>query len=209
MKKIAVIVLMMFTISAFGQEYGKSIEPTAEFGLKLKQASDKVISITCDFTQTKRMAVLAKENVSKGKFYYKRVNNICLEYSLPEGNCIVMNDEKFKITNLGKTNIVSNKSNPMMRQMSSMLSACMVGDLNVFGKESVATYYESEKAYTVIVTPTNKRAKNYMKEIVLCFDKKDMTLLSMRICENDTDFTFYEFKNKVLNSTIPDTKFVI
>ncbi|MEG0500158.1 MAG: outer membrane lipoprotein carrier protein LolA [Rikenellaceae bacterium] len=209
MKKILLIIMLLASSMAWGQEYGKTIDPKTGFNSRLKEASDKINTIICDFTQTRRMAMIAKENSSKGKFYYKKSSDICLDYTVPEGNMIVMNSEKFKISTAGKTNIISNKSNPMMRQMNGMLTACLTGDLNLLSKESEVNYYESEKAFTVVVKPLNKRAKSYMQQIVLCFDKKDMTLISMRICESDTDYSLYEFRNKVFNSAVSDETFKI
>jgi len=82
------------------------------------------------------MSVLAKTNKSKGKFFYKKAQKICLEYTNPQGNLIVMNGVKFKIQTNGKATVVKMNSNPMMRQMGDMLTACMTGNLNLFGNQS-------------------------------------------------------------------------
>ncbi|MEF9987297.1 MAG: outer membrane lipoprotein carrier protein LolA [Bacteroidales bacterium] len=215
-KGILAIILMFGSILAIaqnygtkGQNYGIDINPNDGFSEKLKKASEATYSILCDFEQTKYMSVLAKPVNSKGQFYYTRADNICLEYSVPKGNIIVMSNGKFKIVNSGKTIIVSNKTNPMMRQLNGMLTACMTGNISLFGSESITKYYESDNAYTVVITPTSNRVKTHIKQIILSFDKQNMTLLTMQMDENETDYTKYEFKAKKLNCNIPQEKFKI
>lgn len=209
MKKIITLAMLLATLSAWGQNYGTKIDPNDGFSDKLKKASATTRTITCGFEQTKHMSVLEKPAVSKGRFYYRPQQDICLEYSSPQGNMIVMSGGKLKIVNAGKSMIVDNQANPMMRQLSDMLTACMTGDIEMFGWEAVTEYFESAGLYTVVITPSNRRVKAYLKQIILSFDKRDMTLSAMRMSENDTDYTIYEFRDKILNGAIPEDKFKI
>lgn len=209
MKLLSIALFLFCSLTIVGQNYGTKIDPSNGFSEKLKEAGDKTKSIECSFNQTKSMAVLTKPNISTGKFFYQKEQNICLEYSIPKGNLIVMSGGKFKIVSDGKKNVVDMKSNPMMRQMGSMLTACMTGDLNLFGSDSKTEYFETPSTYTVIIVPNNKRVKKYLQNVVLVFDKRDMTLNSMLMQENGTDFTKYDFNEKKLNSTIEADKFKI
>ena len=201
--------MLLCTTAAFAQNYGNKIDPSRGFSERLKSASDRTQTIACDFEQVKYMSVLANTNKSKGKFFYKKAQKICLEYTNPQGNLIVMNGVKFKIQTNGKATVVKMISNPMMRQMGNMLTACMTGNLDLFGNQSVSEYYENQSYYTVVISPTNRRVKSYLKQIVLRFDKDDMTLSSMKMNENDTDYTLYEFSDKKLNGNVDDDKFNI
>lgn len=209
MKRMFFAIMLLCTTAAFAQNYGNKIDPSRGFSERLKSASDRTQTITCDFEQVKYMSVLANTNKSKGKFYYKKTQKICLEYTNPQGNLIVMNGVKFKIQTNGKATVVKMNSNPMMRQMGNMLTACMTGNLDLFGNQSVSEYYENQSYYTVVISPTNRRVKSYLKQIVLRFDKDDMTLSSMKMNENDTDYTLYEFSDKKLNGNVDDDKFNI
>lgn len=205
----SITLFLVISLSLCGQNYGSRIDPSKGFSQKLKEASSKTNTIVCDFNQTKAMAVLAKPNLSKGTFFFQKEQNICLEYTTPKGNLIVMSGGKFKIVADGKKSVVDMKANPMMRQMGSMLSGCMTGNLELFGNESSTEYFETPANYTVLITPTNKRVKKYLQNIVLVFDKGDMTLNSMTMQENATDYTKYDFHEKKLNSEIETDKFKI
>ena len=209
MKWLFTILALASTNLLFGQNYGSKIDPSTGFNDRLKSASSRIESIVCDFEQVKFISVLANPNKSRGKFYYKKEQNICLEYSNPQGNAIVMNGVKFKMIANGKTTVVGMKANPMMRQLGSMLAACMTGNIALFGKESRAEYYESSTYFTVVINPTSSRVKSHLKRIILQFEKKDMTLSMMRMEESDTDYTQYLFDNKKLNGSIDGNKFKI
>lgn len=208
--RLIIIALTLFcSLSVYSQEYGTTIDPSKGFSQKLKEAGDNTQTIFCNFTQVKSLAILAKPNQSAGKFYFKKEQNICLDYSTPKGNLIVMSGGKFKIVVDGKKTVVDMKSNPMMRQMGTMLTACMTGDLTQFGSDSKTEYYETPSTYTVVISPINKKVKKYLKNIVLIFDKKDLTLNSMTMHENETDYTRYEFSDKKVNSPVEIDKFKI
>lgn len=209
MRLFITLITLSLSLTLFSQNYGSKIDPSNGFSQKLKEASSKTNTIVCNFDQTKNMAVLAKPNISKGMFFYQKEQNICLEYTSPEGNLIVMSGGKFKIITDGKKSVVDMKANPMMPQMGSMLSGCMTGNLELFGNESNTEYFETSSCYTVLITPTNKRVKKYLQNIVLVFDKNDMTLNSMLMQENTTDYTKYDFHKKKLNSEIETDKFKI
>lgn len=210
MKRHIITTILIFVVmSVCGQNYGERIDPNKGFSEKLKSASEKTETISCDFNQTKYMSVLTKPVTSKGRFYYKREQNICLEYSAPQGNAVVMSSGRFKMVNAGNTTVIDNKANPMMRQLSEMLTACMTGNIELFGADATTDFYESAMLYTVVITPTNRRVKAYIKQIVLSFDKQDMTLSMMRMNENGSDYTVYEFKAKKINVPVSEAKFKI
>lgn len=207
MKLITVVVLALLCAMPLRADgYGVKIVSPQALGAKIGEAGAKTRTIECDFDQQRVMSILAKPDLAKGKFYYSE-GRMALHYSLPAGKSIVMSGQRFTLTENGKTVGVDMKSNPVMRQMSNMLTACMTGDLALFGKEAATEYWESDTAYTIVITPTNRRAKSHIAQIVLQFDKRDMTLVSMRMVENATDYTEYTFKNKKINDDISADKF--
>ncbi len=212
MRKIEIVitVLMMFITSAIiGQDYGKEINPEAGFKNSLKEYSEKTKSIEAAFSQVKTMSVLSSAIDSKGMFYYVMGEGIAMEYSNPQGDLMVMNSEKFKMVNGGKVTTVGLTSNPLMRQLNQMLTACFLGDLKMFEKGSDVKYYETESTYTVIITPKSGRVKKYMSEVLLVFDKRDMTLNQMRMKEKNGDEVNYKFWDKKINKQIAVGRFKI
>ncbi|MCE1167502.1 MAG: outer membrane lipoprotein carrier protein LolA [Sphingobacteriia bacterium] len=208
--KLGFVILIMFMASAMsGQDYGKEINPEAGFKSRLKEYSERTKSIEAAFSQVKTMAVLSSAIDSKGMFYYVSGEGIAMEYSIPQGDLMIMNSEKFKMVNGGKVTTVGLTSNPLMRQLNQMLTACFLGDLKMFEKGSDVNYYESESTYTVVIKPSSSRVKKYMSEVLLVFDKRDMTLTQMRMKEKNGDEVTYKFWDKKINKQIAVGRFKI
>lgn len=209
MKKIAIIFAIMACCVAVNAQQLKKIDAADGFAEKLAALSARIETITCSFVQTKHMSVIAGDVVSPGKFYYRRPGNICLEFLEPAGDMIVMDGRRFKIVAMGKKNVVDMESNPMLRQMTAVLEACMTGDVEKMGADSSIEYFEGADIYEVVIVPKNRRAKNYIKAITLTFDKKDMSLSRLRMDEHSGDYTEYRFSDKRFNTAVDSSKFAM
>ena len=204
MKTITIYLFMMlFAIPGYAQM--QTMSNTDEFNRKLAAEARNLESIESDFTQEKYLDVFAEKVISKGKFYYKKENKICLEYSRPLDYLIVINNARLKIVSDGKKNIMNLSSNKMMNQMQDMITACMVGDLSRLSSNYQLTYFEDSKYYLVRIKPNSKAVQTYINEMEIYIDKTDMSVHKLRLSETKTDYTEYQFRNKKFN-TLPDEK---
>ncbi|MCD8072650.1 MAG: outer membrane lipoprotein carrier protein LolA [Alistipes sp.] len=184
-------------------------EVARRFAESLKEQSRAIQTIKCDFTQVRHMSVLAGNATSVGRFYYKREGNICLEFDQPAGDVIVMSGERFKIVSQGRRNVVSMNSNPMLKQLKNMLTACMTGDVKLLEAGSEVSYEDTPKGYRLTIRPSNRKAKNQVSAIILTFDKGDMSLITLRMDEPSGDYTEYTFTGKSFNGPVDDSVFNI
>lgn len=207
-RKIATLLLVALA-GIIAQAQPRTIDPTVEFNAKLAAQSKVVKTIKCNFSQTKHAAALTKDARLSGVFYYNNDGRMCLLYSEPRGNQIVINGDRFAIETAGKRNVVSASSNPMLRQLSLMLRACMTGDVAMFNSGWQARYSEQGAEYIVELLPQDKRAKKYVSKVVLNFNKKDMSLNKMMMVEASGDYSNYEFTDKVFNVAIEESVFKI
>lgn len=173
--------------------------------------SDVTNTIFCHFKETKQMAMLTVPAVSSGYFYYKKEAKICMEYLSPKGDKLVMNGDDFLIISNGKKNKADARTNPMIRKLKNLLIACMSGDIAKVngGSKNQVEYVELDKYYIVTVNMDNKRKKGYMKEIILNFEKSDLSLSSLKIIDSSGDFTLYEFDQKKFNEPVNEDLFKI
>lgn len=179
------------------------------FEARLAEVSAATETIECDFTLTKTMAFMASDVVSQGRFYYLRSVGISLDFSEPAGDRITMGRDKFRITSAGRTNVVSVTSNPMLRQLQRMLTACMTGDVAMLREGSRMSWTEEDDYYVVTLTPDNRRARNMVKQIVLTFEKENMSLEKLRMEEASGDVSEYGFYNKTFNGGTDPARFDI
>ena len=211
MKYIYCLLLFCTCISLklSAQEELKPLASIPVFQERLKQEAANIRSIESDFTQEKYLDVFSEKVISKGRFYFKQDNMIRMDYSSPLNYLIIINGQKLKTVSEGKSNVVNLGSNPMMNEMKGMLSACMIGDLNAIGSSYKLEYFETPTLYVVKIQPTSKSVKAYISEIVISLDKKDMAVKTLRLSENEKDYTEYHFTNKKYNTLTSNEKFTI
>ena len=97
----------------------------------------------------------------------------------------------------------------MMDEMKGMLAACMVGDLSSITSAYKLDYYESPSLYVVKIRPVSKSVQAYISEIVISINKEDMSVQTLRLSENEKDYTEYRFTNRKYNTLTNDEKFII
>lgn len=201
-KYILLTIALVFSAPIFAQN---SINPM--FKQELKTKNENVTSIECLFTQTREMSILANTVRKNGDFYFTRPGNMLLAFK--DGDYIKMNEAWFEMKtgeNISSTKI---SSNPMLRNLSSILSACMFGDFSQMTKGFTINLEETPKEWILVMTPQRGKASSKISRIVLHFDKKDMSLNVLKMEEKSGDYTMYEFIDKKFNSNIDNKLFQI
>lgn len=203
------LLLLSCTVLPMQAQQMKKLTDLKDFEARLLQEAKKIESIESSFTQIKYLDVFDEKITSKGMFYYRKSNKICMDYAQPMNYLIVINNNKLKIVSDGKKSITDLSSNKMMNQMQDMLTACMVGDLSQMSSDYAREYFEDARYYLVTIKPTNKAVKAYIDNIRIYLDKKDMSVHKLRLSETAANYTEYEFSNKKFNSLKDDAKFTI
>lgn len=211
MKRISFLLFILFIsfCSLQAQEEWQPLASVSAFQEQLKKEAAAIKSIESDFTQEKYMDVFEEKVVSQGRFYYQKENKIRMDYTRPLDYRIIINGTKLKMVSEEKSSIVNLGSNPLMNEMKGMLSACMIGDLQSIGASYQLEYFETPATYIVRVRPVSKSVQAYIRQIIITFDKKDLSVQKLRLAENTNDYTEYWFSGKKYNTLPNDEKFII
>lgn len=211
MKHIYLLIgLLLFpTLSLSAQEDLKPLVAMESFRGELKRKTAEISSIESDFTQEKYLEVFNQKIVSKGRFYYKQPHLIRMDYSSPLPYLMVINGERLKIVSEGKTNVINLGSNQLMKEMKSMIAACMTGDLENISSAYALRYFETSFLYVLKIEPLSKNVKAYLREMVISLDKNDMSVMKLRMTETETDYTEFHFNHKKYNTITGDEMFAI
>ena len=207
-KKIVVFYFLLPAVFLFSQNEYKPMQGVDAFKKKLSEASASVSSIESDFTQIKHISALTEDVTSKGKFYYQKSDKIRLEYTSPVSYVMVINGKKIKIITGGKSSIHDVGSNPTMKQMNQLLTACMTGNPDALDSDYQIEYKENATSWRLTVKPSNA-GKNYINTIDIFLDKKDFSVQRLKMGEPSGDFTEYIFTNKKNNAVLSKEKFNI
>jgi len=99
------------------------------------------------------------------------------------------------------------QSNKMFQELNKFLVGCINGDiLNKTGNYKIE-FKENNEQFYVILVPNDPKMKQMLNEIHIYFDKKNYSVVQLKMVEQDGDFTNIEFFNKKINGNISDEKF--
>ena len=209
MKTILSIFLLTFSGLAIAQPAGfTKVENNAALEKEIEAHSAKLISITSDFVQEKTMDYLDEVIVSKGKFWYKRENNLRWQYNEPFEYVIGIRDGQFSIKDQGKVRVFDVVSNPAFKELNDLILSIAKGNLiqdNRFSMEA----FENETSYFLKLTPKDANMKKFIQQTDLYISKEDGVATKVIMRESDTDYTIISFVNRHLNDAISDSVFDI
>lgn len=196
-------------LSLKAQYNGYSLMPDlTAFKEGFSAAAAKTNSIKSDFVQEKNLSMLSEKIISKGKFWFKKDNQVRMEYSAPFEYLLVINKDKVFIKDGQKQNTINTKSNKLFQQINKITVDCVQGNV-LNNPDFKIRVFESKANYMVEMTPVSKGLTAFFKTINVIVDKKEYAVVNIEMNENSGDNTIIRFTNKEMNSNIPDALFLI
>jgi outer membrane lipoprotein-sorting protein len=169
---------------------------------QINQVSAKTTTITADFTQVKEMSFLEEKVTSSGKFYFKKEKQLRWEYTEPFQYVIILNEDRIRIIDEGKSKDFDAGSNRMFLEISEVMAGMVNGTL-LNSDQFITTWFEAAGYYKAELVPTGEMMKDYLARIELKLNKSDYSVDELKMFEKSGDYTLITFRNKKLNETIP------
>ncbi|MBS1742040.1 MAG: outer membrane lipoprotein carrier protein LolA [Bacteroidetes bacterium] len=196
-----------FTVKAQYPGY-TSLNDLGTFKSAFAVAAQKTSSIKSDFVQEKNLSMLSEKIISKGKFWFKKENQVRMEYTNPFEYLMVINKDKVFIKDGQKQNTISTKSNKLFQQINKITVDCVQGNV-LNNTDFTIRVFENKTTYLIEMSPMAKNLKDFFKTIIVTVDKKDYTVSNIEMDENSGDNTIIRFSNKEMNTNLPDALFAI
>ena len=200
-KFILTFLILLASIASFAQDNNAM----QEFKTDLKALNKDVSSITCKFVQTREISVLADKVDKTGVFYFQQPGNILLTYD--DGDYTKITEEFLEIKSMGKISTTKVSSNPMLKNISTVMSACINADFSNIAKVFTIDARERENEWIVTLAPQRGKAASKIANIVLEFEKEGMSLDKLILKEKSGDSTTYTFSHKQFNIHIDNVLF--
>lgn len=198
---------LLLTAYSFAQYPGyKTVSDASIFRKKAQEYTKKTNSLESDFKQIKHLSMLTENSVTKGKFWFKKDNLLRWEYKEPVQYLIVLNNGKAYIKDNGKVKKFDMNSNRIFKQVNELMLAAVKGDI-LESADYKITYFEGTDLFLAELLPLQKIMKEYVKNILIYFDKKDFSVSKFRMTELSGDYTEVEFSNKKTNIPLENSIF--
>lgn len=187
----------------FSQEKNETpIKDPSKLIEQINLASAKTNTITADFSQVKEMSFLEEKATSSGKFYFEKEKKLRWEYTQPFSYAIILNNDRLRIIDEGKSKDFEAGSNRMFLEISNIMTGMVNGTL-LNSPQFTTTWSEAAGYYLAQLIPTGTDLKDYLSRIELKLNKQDFTVDELKMYEKSGDYTQITFRNKKLNETIP------
>lgn len=198
-QNIFILFLFFICCESYAQHSGfKTLSDAESLKKKVNEYAVKTNTLESDFKQVKHLSMLTEKTVSKGKFSFKKENMLRWEYTEPVNYLIVLNNGKAYIKDNGKTKKFDMNSNRIFKQVNELMLSAVNGNI-LNHPDYKALYFESAEYFLAELSPQQKNMKDYMKNILVYFDKKDFSVTKFRMNEISGDYTEVEFSNKKTN----------
>lgn len=203
--KVLLLFIQQFMIMSMIMAQNSDLD--AQFAHELKEKCSGVKSIECKFIQTRSASVLARDVDKRGRYYFLQPYNVLLAFE--DEDYIKITSTMFEIKQNGRVNATKVSSNPMLKSLNRMLAACISGDASQItsGFETEITANDDEFALRLL--PLRGRTNKKTPEIQLVFNRKDMSLKTMKMMEASGDFLQYKFYEVKYNIDVAPSLFDI
>ncbi len=199
----------LFPLRAISQNTPMDAPSIASLRNRVKEVSQQTTTISCDFIQEKEMNMISEKIISRGKFYLKKEKKLRWEYLSPFAYLIIINNDKIYIRDEEKINQISLKSNKIFLEINRIILGSIQGTLLTDEQNFSASFFETPASWMVRLKTLAPQLKESLSEIVIWFDRKDVTVTRIEINEAGGDFTRISFSAKRLNQPIADEMFTV
>ncbi len=170
-------------------------------------------TLAADVTMTRHNIALAKDQISKGKFYFKKPDAMVMTFNNGK-DMLLMKDGKFTMVSDGKAATASG-SNSQLDALKTMFTSFTTGQESDVQLEDVADV-DAERdgdILTMTITPRisdpKERRKMLYQSYVVVINTKVGDLNSIRLNEKGKNYTQYNFSNFKFDGPVDDAVFTI
>lgn len=210
MLRIRLIMILLCGFLATHAQYPgyKPVGDLDRFQQIFSAAAKNTQSIKSDFIQEKSLSMLSEKIVSNGKFWFKKDNQVRMEYTKPFQYLMIINQNNIYIRDGQKENKISTRSNKLFQQINKITMDCIQGTV-LNNPEYKINAFENNQGFLIELTPTAKALREFFKNINIFVSKKDYSVTKLELKEQSGDKTVITYLNKELNTTLSDALFAI
>jgi len=188
-----------------------AVDPTSldEVIKRVQEQQRKTTSIEADFRQEKTLALLAKPEVSTGRFVYQKPNNVHWSYDAPKRVEMLIANGMLTTwyPDLNKAERIEVKRY-QDRIFKYMGASGALDELATFFTFTFSNRAD-QPTYVLDLTPKSKGIAKRVQHIRIWIDKKTYLTTKFEYTEADGDVTRYEFMNIKVNHPVAQSRFVL
>jgi outer membrane lipoprotein-sorting protein len=205
------IVLFAFCLAVCGTVFpqtGRNLigSEKALFEQKMIEQSKKINTLQCRFVQEKTSTLVREKAVAKGILLYWSPSILRWEYTEPAPSMLILNGKNAVF--LDKNGEKQGNAN-VLKQLGGIIIAMINGENLRQNKQFSTEVFENDHDFIVVLTPVQKRLKEFYKSIELKLDKNTFLAFEIIMNEKTGDKTVIFLDDTELNEEIDTNKFIL
>ena len=208
MKKIFFTIFLLFAI--FGVSFSQNRQRISEsdrevLEQRMIEKSKEIKTLQCVFVQEKTSKLVVEKAVAKGILLYQSPDAMRWEYTAPTPSTLILNGNNAVMLNKEGKKVGNAK---MLKQLIYLIINAINGENIKNDKQFSREIYETDNAQILVVlTPVQKRLKEFYTSIELKIDSKTLLANEIVLNEKSGDNIVIFLINKELNKEISPTNF--
>lgn len=175
------------------------------FLAKIQEASDRVCSFSCTFTQEKHLAMFAQPVLFQGRLAIIRPDKLRWEFTHPVPSVLILSGERGIRCNDQVAPVhFQLADDPVMKMVAGQLWYWFGGK---YSRLSEKYTVEKQGPATLVITPGNKAESEYISSVKIVFDEQLLQPKIVEIAEAGGDLTRIIFSSPVINSELSEDLF--
>jgi outer membrane lipoprotein-sorting protein len=177
------------------------------FEQKMIDQFKQVKTLQCDFVQEKTSTLVAEKAVTKGILLYQSPSMLRWEYTAPTPSTLILNGNAAALCNKDGEKVGNDK---MIKQLGKLIISIINGDGIKNSKQFSTEVFDAEgNQMLVVLTPVQKRIKEFYNSIELKIDKDTFLASEIIMNEKSNDKLAIYLSNIILNKEISQSKFAV
>ena len=176
---------------------------------QINQASAQMLSLECDFIQTKHLSILDDKMISQGKMYYLQADKLRWEYTVPYKYTFILNQNQVLINNDGRTDVIDVNQNKMFKEIARMMMDSIVGNCLTDQKAFKVGVEVKDGQWQATLVPLKRDMKQMWNKLILHIKPNEKVVYMVEMHEPSGDYTIIELKNIKKNHQISSEVFSI
>ena len=195
---------VLISLSSFAQT-----QEQVDIIKQINEASAKLHSLECGFTQTKFLSILDDRMVSKGKMYYQQADKLRWEYLTPYTYTFILNQNQVLLKNDNRSDVIDVNQNRVFKEIARMMMNSIVGNCLSDEKSFKTTVSVSGNEWIATLIPLKKDMKQMWNKLILHIDSADKIVFKVEMHEPTGDYTIIDLTDIKTNQSIGSEVFKI
>jgi outer membrane lipoprotein-sorting protein len=210
MKKIFLITVLLTLLcgNVFSQT-GRKLMPKEKqlFEQRMMAEAKQIRTLQCSFVQEKVSSLVAGKAISKGSLLYQSPDKLRWEYTSPAPSTLILNGNKAMLLDKNGKKLGNER---VLKQLGGIIVSMINGSGLAETKQFSTEYYELDNTQMqVVLTPVQKRLKDFYSHIEMKIDRETMLANEIIMAEKSGDRTVVFLQDKSLNKTLSTDKFML